>query len=569
MSEIAKTGVFVAVGVVVLAVGTLAGWTGNSWKQVTPDEAIGTPLFEDFDPLDVTRLEIVKYDEGTGTLQPFEVAQVNDLWSIPSHSDYPADAEDQLADAATSLMGHNVLGVASESPGDHELYGVIDPDPKTLKPGTVGVGTRVTMKDEDGKPLLAMVIGKQEEGNDKLRYVRRAGQDPVYTMEISTDKLSTKFEDWIEDDLLKLNSWDITQVEIGDHSVDEVNQALLQRGKMRLKYDDTGDPKWQMAEDQALQQGQWASVPMAEDEELDTSKLDDLKSALDDLKIVDVQRKPAGLSANLTAGENFDRDGEAMLSLMGKGFYVATVDDRVELVSNEGDVRCLMKDGVQYVLRFGNVADTGAAAPTEKTGDEADTEDSSSDDLNRYIFVMAEFRADTIPSPELEALPEVPETPAETEEGDTGEGDAAEGDAEATPAPEEGANSADEAATDEDKADETAAERERIEKENQRKQEEYDEKIADGEKNVKELNARFADWYYVISDEVYQKIHLGRDQIIKKKEKEEETGDETAAEDPASGETAAGTDTLPEAPPAGPLEEFEKIEHEGLDDGTP
>ncbi|HID33565.1 MAG TPA: pyridoxal-phosphate dependent enzyme, partial [Anaerolineae bacterium] len=28
---------------------------------------------------------------------------------------------------------------------------------------------------------------------------------------------------------------------------------------------------------------------------------------------------------------------------------------------------------------------------------------------------------------------------------------------------------------------------------------------------VKELNERFADWYYIISDEVYRKIHLSRD----------------------------------------------------------
>ena len=35
---------------------------------------------------------------------------------------------------------------------------------------------------------------------------------------------------------------------------------------------------------------------MAADEELDTKKLDDLKFALDDLKIVDVNRKPGGLS---------------------------------------------------------------------------------------------------------------------------------------------------------------------------------------------------------------------------------------------------------------------------------
>ena len=32
---------------------------------------------------------------------------------------------------------------------------------------------------------------------------------------------------------------------------------------------------------------------------------------------------------------------------------------------------------------------------------------------------------------------------------------------------------------------------------------------------VKELNARFADWYYVVSEDVYKKIRLTRSDIVK------------------------------------------------------
>ena len=39
--------------------------------------------------------------------------------------------------------------------------------------------------------------------------------------------------------------------------------------------------------------------PMAADEELNASNLDALKSALEDLKIVDVERKPAAVPADL------------------------------------------------------------------------------------------------------------------------------------------------------------------------------------------------------------------------------------------------------------------------------
>ena len=38
-----------------------------------------------------------------------------------------------------------------------------------------------------------------------------------------------------------------------------------------------------------------------------------------------------------------------------------------------------------------------------------------------------------------------------------------------------------------------------------------------GQQRAKELNARFADWYYVVGDETYHKIHLGQAEIVKKK----------------------------------------------------
>ena len=62
------------------------------------------------------------------------MAQVNGVWSIPSHSDYPADAAEHMAQAATALLDLEILGVASTNAGDQELYGVITPDLAKLRP---------------------------------------------------------------------------------------------------------------------------------------------------------------------------------------------------------------------------------------------------------------------------------------------------------------------------------------------------------------------------------------------------------------------------------------------------
>jgi hypothetical protein len=65
-------------------------------------------------------------------------------------------------------------------------------------------------------------------------------------------------------------------------------------------------------------------------------------------------------------------------------------------------------------------------------------------------------------------------------------------------------------------------ERKRIQEDNDKKIKEYDESLAKGRKRAKELNDRFADWFYVVSEDSYKKLHLTRDDVVKKKEEKKE-----------------------------------------------
>ena len=505
MKEKTKTLTFVAVAAVVVITAVVGR---PSLPVANIEDVLGKPLYPDFkDPLSVTSLEIVEYDDQRGEVHPFQVAQVDidgkPRWSIPSHDDYPADAKDQVASAAAGLMGLEVLEVASNNLGDQRECGVVDPDPKALKVGDTGVGERVVMKDKDGKTLLALVIGKEVSDRPGLRYVRKVGEAPIYVVAVKTDKLSTKFDNWIDRNLLGINTFDLKRLWIRDYSVDEFNRTLNQRSDMEIEYDDTGDPKWQMIDDlrfvidDTQEEGRWEPVIMAADEELNTSKLDELKTALDDLKIIDVSRKPAGLSAGLKSADDFTSNPEAVESLGRKGFFVAEMNGQVGIYSNEGEIRVVMKDGVQYILRFGAIAGSG---PSKTNKD--DQAEQSGGGVNRYLFVMIEFSSDMIPKPQFEPLPVENKDEEKTPEEQTA----------------------------------FEAEHERIEKENKRKQEEYEQKIADGKKHVAELNDRFADWYYIIADDVYRKIHLSRDEVFKKNEPAEQPAKESAedqAETPA------------------------------------
>ncbi|HEX5443084.1 MAG TPA: DUF4340 domain-containing protein, partial [Pirellulales bacterium] len=322
MNEMIKTLSFVGVAALALVVGV---WTHR--PPADEDESrsfVGEPLFKDFkDPRDAKSLEIIEYDEDTAEIQNFKVAQVKGVWVIPSHEDYPADASQQLGEAAASVIEAKTVNIESDDPETHETYGVVDPDPKKLTAGATGVGKLVTMENKAGKKLAQLIIGKQaDKAKPDLRYVRKPNQTRVYVASIKTDKLSTRFEDWIEKDLLKLNAWDIEQVAIADYSVDELRRAIEPRYNMLLGFDKK-DSKWNMMEFDVFREGTYEPETLAADEELNAQKLNELKTALDELKIVDVRKKPAGLGANLRAGEELSNNPEVKTSLEQRGFFLA------------------------------------------------------------------------------------------------------------------------------------------------------------------------------------------------------------------------------------------------------
>ena len=152
MTESVKTSLFIGVALVAL----LAVWASRpSQVTVNVESRIGEDLTQGFtDPGAAKRLKIVEFNEDSATLREFEVAEVDGLWTIPSKDAYPADAERQMAEAATSLMDRKIMALAGESAGDHEQFGVIDPLSPKLEAGQKGGGTHVTISDIEDKPLV-------------------------------------------------------------------------------------------------------------------------------------------------------------------------------------------------------------------------------------------------------------------------------------------------------------------------------------------------------------------------------------------------------------------------------
>lgn len=477
MKEFKKTLLFVILAVAAAG----ASWYVNRPIQTADsvENGLGTQLFPDFkNPNDATSLEIVKYNSQTSEKSSFQVKQVNNRWSIPSHDNYPTDAQTQLVEAASDVMGLEILNQVSTDSGDQETYGVVDPDEKDLPPGSRGVGTKVVLRNAHGDVLLGLIIGDNVKNTKDQRYVRRVGQNPIFTTKIYTDKLSTNFGDWIEKDLLQIDVWDIKSITVNDLALKIQNGEpyLRDNGMMKFAFDDQADPSWSL-EDMTIsdKNGKLKQLKLRDDEGLDVARIGRLAQALDDLKIVDVRRKSDAFSKSLKQTGSYKVDVETQADLISKGFCLLPIPvpgggEQITLLSTDGDITVDMGNGVEYILRFGAIADNVRSDKGEST-------------VNRYLFVMVQFNPDGVKKPKLAPIPEAPNE-----------------------------NSPDAAAVAEMTqkiADVKAA--------NEKKTKQYEAALAKAKEKVEKLNKRFADWYYIIDDEEYKKIHISRKDVIAKK----------------------------------------------------
>ena len=554
----------------VLAVGLVAWAVAVSIErpQRTAEDNVGTLLRDVTDAqAKVTSIKIVNFDAKTGKPQPFEVTKTKAGYTIPSHENYPADQGKHLAQAAASVSKLKVISVAGDKKA-HEDFGVVDPEGAGVGLGAANVGTRVTLKDAKGDNLADFIIGKTVADAQGQRYVRLAGKNQVYTVAIDMQYLSTRFEDWIEKDLLQIDPLDLKKVALADYSV-ITEQRLLpiggkiqpiavpvglnERSAMELSYDAKG-LKWEVDKWTVFKDRKPMPEKMGAEQEVNQQKLDELKGALDDLQIADVRRKPAGLGGDIK--EFIEKSPSAVESLVQRGFYPMEVNNPetgkpvFQVLSDQGDVVAKMSDGVEYVLRFGGVA--GGKAAEEKPAKPEDKENPheakpAASKLLRYLFVVTRFNDSMVPKPELQKVPELNGAEAKDEKADAAKEDANKNE------PKKDEPKKDEAKKEEPKKEEPKKEeakkeeakkkdakgdeankdskqakpkpdpeamkkqRDEIVKENEMRLKEYETKVAAGKARVAKLNKRFSDWYYIIADETYQKIHLGQKEVIQKK----------------------------------------------------
>ena len=356
MNELQKTAVF-CVTAAVLSLAAVVVDPGDVTPDIFDDQ--GEPFFPTFTDAQAPKaIEVIDYDEDTATARPLKVEFQDNKWIIPSHHSYPADAEQRLANTAAALMELRKDMTISGRIEDHSEYGVIDPiDTKATT--LTGRGKRVTLRDENNAVLADFVVGKEVEGKAGYRYLRVPSQRRTYAVKTDAD-VSAEFADWIETDLLKINVADIRKISINSYSINERRGTLENQERNTLT---KRDDKWRMSGGRTPKD----------------TKVDALTKALDDLRIVDVQPKPENLTRDLKTKEGIRMSMDSVMSLRQKGFFITP---RGQLFSNEGEVIVETANGLEYTLRFGEIASGGSLSGADGDAKKADAELE-----RRYLFI--------------------------------------------------------------------------------------------------------------------------------------------------------------------------------------
>lgn len=474
------------------------------------------PFYENIKPEDAKALDIMVFDEKLGSMTPFRVQYKNNRWTIPSHNDYPADAEDRLKKTAGAILGLKKDSIVTDQKELHAELGVIDPlaDEKTAK----GWGTHVKLYGDGDKVLADFIVGKDVPNPNKtgFKYVRIPGQDRVYAVETKELDLSVRFADWIDTNLLETTAFELEKVTLKDYSVDLTRGTIQDRGTVVLDKDG--------------QSSEWKVEGVKDKEETDKDKARELTTAVADMRIVGVREKPATLSVDLDLANRNDIQG-----MIERGFYPVEKGKKLTLVSDQGETLFTTKDGLQYTLRFGGFfsasrddltkgakgekakkedAAKDAKTKDEKAKDDAkDKKDDKAKDADsqdcRFLLVTVAF--------DESKFPPIPDPPAEKPSDKKPEAKPV--DPKAKKADPKEAKAAEDAKKKAEE-DEKKAKAEDL----KRRRDERQKKIDDGKKRAKELTDRYARWYYVIPNDTFKKVRLTRKDLVKEKKDEKKEG---------------------------------------------
>jgi len=192
--------------------------------EIVVDAKVNQNLFETYETNDVRSISITQFSNDSNRIEQFRLRRKGERWVIPNVGDFPATRIARIGEVAKSLLDRKVLSLATEDEQGHVEYGVIDPTESANSPNRSSLGMRIDLLDRNKGDIANLIIGKAVPGsNDGVPryYVRVPGQPAVYELEVPKQIFKTRFQDWVDPNLLELPPPGSTEVAISKVNVDQ------------------------------------------------------------------------------------------------------------------------------------------------------------------------------------------------------------------------------------------------------------------------------------------------------------------------------------------------------------
>lgn len=334
------------------------------WPEPVETSAqVNQKLFPDLDVKQVRNMAIASFDRENRRFNTIQLKRVRDAWFVPSAGDYPAGNVSRIAAVFDTLGESTILEVKSSDESTHQLYGVIDSDVLSDVANQSGIGTKISLTDNNNRPLAELIVGESVSSNKDQRFVRVAGQPNVYVIDLPASLLSTQLSDWVDHNLLDLKlsatgpGLDIARLEIDNYVVE--GETFDNQKPKKYNFRAIVDPKNSAAPLTLSKPGEDGKLgdPVS-DRGLNSAGLNALASHLAQIQFSAAGKTPPAAAKALLAGIDSQSD---LSSLANFGFRVSS-DSPSKLDAKNGQLRVFTTEGVTWTLSFGSVVGSADAA---------------------------------------------------------------------------------------------------------------------------------------------------------------------------------------------------------------
>lgn len=325
--------------------------------EIVVDAKVNQNLFETYETNDVRSISITQYSEDSNRIEQFRLRRKGERWVIPNVGDFPATRIALIGEVAKSLLDRTVLSLATKDEQGHVEYGVVDPNEAGNSPNRSSLGMRVDLLDRNKGDIANLIIGKAVPGSSDgvpRYYVRIPGQPAVYELEVPKQIFRTRFQDWVDPNLMELPPPGSTEISISEINVDQYRLdsekiAGSDRDSMYRCGFEIDQAKLKKLMFEAFEDGEFKEQELTQPQQQEVAST---LMSIGNIRYIDVVGKPKAV-AKLLRTPAKAIDTEAFKPLEQFGFRIGKEG---EIEGSNGEVSVATTDGVRVRLLLGSIA---------------------------------------------------------------------------------------------------------------------------------------------------------------------------------------------------------------------